>query len=634
MADFASGVEELIGAINGLRMALTGESERELLEEEAYREDMRRNRDEIVGNTEATSENTKQKKLSTLAFQQLKNVVKAAKDEFFNIGNAGFKLAETLGTGATKGVQLELDLRASQVGQLKRFNTDTVATMDQVVAGINAFTDQFTGAAAGMQISAEGATQFARDLKTGFGSEFKAQGDTLRIMTEMGISNVEQMAAFRGATGRAGLSAGQLSRLYNQNRLSFLLYGNSFAKAAVQAERLGINLASIQGAQEGLVTNLDGTIDTVAQLNQLGAQLDFGTLIKVAEQDGPDALLAYVRRTVPEQLMQSSSTRALFKQLGISVEDYMKAGAKQVSAADQIEKKFTETAVNAGGLAQTIATVTRVDNVLTDALGELWKATKNAAMALLEWIANLKAAGLANLLKTLIPGGGSTSLLNTVGSKIPLPGGLTMASSVGASAAATSAVVVGGLAAGLAIGDQFNTSLAEGGSGTLGDWWRYQGSGIFGKSNAEEEAEAAAEADKLARARNAGFNSWDEMVAANRARAQQQQQRANDLMSSPGYGSRTLVTPTATYALNNNDTVMAGTNLFKADDVMSFGEGSLSMFRRPTDNSREINNLAKKVDTLIDAIKSANTVISINNVTQQTVPRLNLVQVHSRNEVR
>jgi hypothetical protein len=44
-----------------------------------------------------------------------------------------------------------------------------------------------------------------------------------------------------------------------------------------------------------------------------------------------------------------------------------------------------------------------------------------------------------------------------------------------------------------------------------------------------------------------------------------------------GYGARTLITPQGAIALNNNDTVVAGTNLFKGDDVMSFPKGALSM---------------------------------------------------------
>jgi hypothetical protein len=51
--------------------------------------------------------------------------------------------------------------------------------------------------------------------------------------------------------------------------------------------------------------------------------------------------------------------------------------------------------------------------------------------------------------------------------------------------------------------------------------------------------------------------------------------KSDDLMS--GYGNRTLVTPQGAYALNNNDTVIAGTNLFRGNDVYSGPAGALSL---------------------------------------------------------
>jgi hypothetical protein len=62
----------------------------------------------------------------------------------------------------------------------------------------------------------------------------------------------------------------------------------------------------------------------------------------------------------------------------------------------------------------------------------------------------------------------------------------------------------------------------------------------------------------------------------------------NDMV---GYGARTLSTPTGTVALNNNDTVIAGTNLFKGDDVASFPKGALNL---GGGNSR-IENLLEKL---------------------------------------
>jgi len=44
-----------------------------------------------------------------------------------------------------------------------------------------------------------------------------------------------------------------------------------------------------------------------------------------------------------------------------------------------------------------------------------------------------------------------------------------------------------------------------------------------------------------------------------------------------GYGARTLITPQGAVALNNQDTVIAGTNLFKGDDVFSMPKGALNL---------------------------------------------------------
>jgi hypothetical protein len=49
----------------------------------------------------------------------------------------------------------------------------------------------------------------------------------------------------------------------------------------------------------------------------------------------------------------------------------------------------------------------------------------------------------------------------------------------------------------------------------------------------------------------------------------------DDMMSN--YGNRTLVTPNGSYALNNNDTVIAGTNLFKGNDMYSGPKDSINL---------------------------------------------------------
>jgi len=73
--------------------------------------------------------------------------------------------------------------------------------------------------------------------------------------------------------------------------------------------------------------------------------------------------------------------------------------------------------------------------------------------------------------------------------------------------------------------------------------------------------------------------------------------KGNDIMSpgsnSSGYGSRTLFGPEGAIALNNKDTVIAGTDLFKGNDVVSSPAGAIQM----PDNSE-----AKKTNQLLQSL--------------------------------
>ena len=94
-----------------------------------------------------------------------------------------------------------------------------------------------------------------------------------------------------------------------------------------------------------------------------------------------------------------------------------------------------------------------------------------------------------------------------------------------ASAGAIAGTVVGGLALGATIGDQFNTSVAEGGSGNFSDWWRNTRlGGLRSESIADREGreQSAARADQIAQSK--GYANFSAMQDANRRRAQELQQ--------------------------------------------------------------------------------------------------------------
>lgn len=554
LPELKSAVQSMADAINS-QIAFTKQQEMTRAELEAYAEEHKK-----------TTENLK----------SLKSNLKQVGNELLKIGDAGIKFASAIGTSATRGVQLELANRTALISQIKNLITldaNRIVTGEQQRAAQQALTDTFISTREGFELSAKGTQAFAANLKGGFKSEFQLTSESLRALVTTGMATEAQFENFRKASGRASLSSGQFANIVNKNTLSFLLYGPKFAKAAVDAEKLGISLAGVQAAQEGLVTNLDGTIDTVAQLNQLGAQVDFGNLVRIAEQEGPEALLAYARATIPANLLQSTSTRALFKQLGISAEDFLKAGGRQKSAAESIEEQMSQAAEKTNNFGVTLLTIaSRTKELLLGSFGAVAVAGYFAAAALTKLgfsaivsAAAKAASGLASLSLVLIP-----LTLAIAGIAAIMSGRAKTAEGnrpAGFVRGAFGGSLVGAATvAGLSLAGALPTggaSLIVGGSALLGG-----------------------------------------LIAA------------NDMVSA-GYGSRMLVTPNGAFALNNADDIIAGTNLFP--------KGAL---QTGSDNS----GLVRKIDDLINTITSANTTINVGGMTQ-TVPRLRLAQVYSRNEV-
>lgn len=79
-----------------------------------------------------------------------------------------------------------------------------------------------------------------------------------------------------------------------------------------------------------------------------------------------------------------------------------------------------------------------------------------------------------------------------------------------------------------------------------------------------------------------------------------------------GYGDRMLLGPEGAIALNNKDTVVAGTNLFKGDDVVSAGEGQIQM-----GDAIDYNKLASAIG---GAVNNKQVTLSYTDFAQKTRP--------------
>lgn len=333
-------------------------------------------------------------------------VMKVGK-EFFSIADAGAKLANSLGQTVTQGVRQEFSNRRTVVSQILNTDADRIVSSEQLTSAQQALTSTFVSVGAGMAISDEGVKAFAQSLKGGFKSDFKLTGESMRALITAGVATESGFENLRKSSGRASLSNDQLSKMVSKNSLSFMLYGPKFAKAAAEAEKLGINLANVQSAQESMVSNIDGTLDTLNQVNQLGAQIDFGTLMRLNEFEGPEATLKYLQSTIPPALFQSASTRALLRGFGIATEDLMKSqGSAQAKAAKTMEDAMTKIAPVANALATFLAELYPKFAAVASTIGSLITSMGGATSAFIQLAAGVGATKLVRMGMQSVGAGG------------------------------------------------------------------------------------------------------------------------------------------------------------------------------------------------------------------------------------
>lgn len=390
---------------------------------------------ESAAASKAEAEEKKKQSEIKAANKQMADAIIDVAKEVGRVAQAGAKLSGTLGVSLSRGIALEMDNRNAITKQIFTIEANRMMTMEQMASAEQSFAGTFLAAKEGFQLSADGAADFGSSLKTGFKSDFTLTGDAMKALITAGVSTEGEFENLRKASGLASIGNQQLATMVNKNSLSFMLYGPKFAKAAVEAERLGISLASVQAAQESMVTNLDGTIDTIAQINQLGGQVDFGTLTRLNEFEGPQATLKYLQSTIPPALFQSASTRALLKGFGISVEDLMKTQeSTQASAANKIEQSLTKLEEKAIPVADVLGNLLRKLEEFMNTWGGLLKALAGLAIvayvtkglvtfggALFAMAARMfPALGTSGLGARLLGGGGAPPML---GPQLP-PGGL------------------------------------------------------------------------------------------------------------------------------------------------------------------------------------------------------------------
>jgi hypothetical protein len=417
-----------------------------------------------------------------------------------------------------------------------------------------------------------------------------------------------------------------------KNAGAIQIFGQGIVKTTLDLERMGISIQSMMRQSESYVTNLDGAIDSIAQLNQLGVQLDFGELTRLQEFD-PAAAQQYIANNISAQQLQSSSFRALLGSIpGVNIEEILKL--KNVrTGLESLEGGTTKQAEAAGAAATGLAATA----LQAKALGASFVTTAAAAAGAAASLINLgiTARNVGALLRTppttppTVPPTGPTT------PSTPSPGG-TPPAPVAASRGATlmrgagSALKTGAKAGAIGGLISAGTTLAAGGDteDAVGQAVGTVGGAAAGTAIGQGVGVAISMIPVLtpfAPGIVSGTGWLGGMIGGYYGSKKAAEMTMDDGISLPGYGDRTLVTTNGSYDINNNDTVVSGTKLFNKDSLQ-FGDNNSSV------DTLSVNRLIQKVDSLIAALNAAETTVVVNNTVQQRVNRTGLVSILTRNE--
>lgn len=577
------------------------------------------------------------------AVQSVFNQFKKVGQEALQQVSEGIKQAAGLAITAQEGVALEFSNQYTAIRSAFANLSDPnrAVTRDQLYAAEQGIVEAMGGLSEGLELDSGRVEQLVGNFREGLNSQITPTAETFRSLAQMGIEpTTEGLTQLREASGRAGLGLAQMNVLA-KNASAIQIFGQGIVKTTLDLERMGISIQSMMRQSESYVTNLDGAIDSVAQLNQLGVQLDFGELTRLQEFD-PAAAQQYIANSISAQQLQSSSFRALLGSIpGVNIEEILKlknvrtgleslqdGTTKQTDATGAATNAFTSIALVTKALAGSFVGTTAAAFGATLSLGSLAKSAFTISRLLDAAAAQAAARGTTG---APVGTGGTTSTGKpTTGTPVPTTGApiptTTAPSTVPTQASTLKASAGTGAAIGMTSGIM---TIMQG-----GDWKKaivmtivpIIGTILGGAIGTAIVAGLAATGFGAPIAAAIGPTLITTLSAlGGMASAAIANKVMDDGVSLPGYGDRTLVTAKGSYDLNNDDTVVAGTNLF--------GKGALQLGSKDSSvDMANVNRLIQKMDTLMATLNAAETTVVVNNTVQQRVNRTGLVSILTRNE--
>ena len=253
------------------------------------------------------------------------------------------------------------------------FSGGPILSFQDTIDTINAFQKEFGGL-----LTADAArriAQSAKDLGVSAEVYLKAQRSFLVVGGE--VTKTAFITQFRNA----GLTAAQALNFAANNAnlvaIAGVKYADSLARAAANAQRIGVSLEKTEQFADNLVGDFEGGLERFSELRAMGVEVDFNRLAQVAAAGTPEEVFGELSRELGgnkallENIQKNRFLKvAIEKDLGLSIADVTRmAGGEAAKSTEQTEQEKTRDALTK--LTERLGTVASIIGGFISVIGTL-----------------------------------------------------------------------------------------------------------------------------------------------------------------------------------------------------------------------------------------------------------------------
>lgn len=267
------------------------------------------------------------------------------------IYNLQAKLGTTFSTAVDTGAGALMNMATSL------FTAGPALSFQDTIDAFNAYQKEFgtllTAGAA--RTIAQGAKQFGTDVNTFVRAQraFLVGPNSVANQAKIQQSFVTQFRA-------AGLTANQaLSFAANNANLVAIAgdkYADALARAAANAQRIGVGLDRTEALADGIVGNFEGALERFSELRAMGVEVDFNELARVAGTGTPEEVFNTLSQQLggnQKLLSELQSNRflkvALERDLGLNISEIRRLASGEAGLpAEATKEEKIENGIIAG----------------------------------------------------------------------------------------------------------------------------------------------------------------------------------------------------------------------------------------------------------------------------------------------